>query len=158
VSVDPIICDPKTVQELQKNLLVFYTGIARKAGSILKHKQQALNAVEIQNIVLRMTVLARHLSVELQDNNLQAFGEILHENWLLKRSICSSVSSPQIDRWYHLARKHGAIGGKLLGAGTGGFLLFYAPQKKHSAIRMALGLRLIDINFEPQGSKIIFVH
>jgi len=158
VSVFPIICKPETTLELQKNLLVFYTGITRKASDILRHKQRAIANADTFAVLKGMTWLAQRTVDELQQNDLRAFGELLHENWKLKKLICSSVSSPQIDRWYHTARKHGAIGGKLLGAGTGGFLLFYAPQKKHSAIRTALGLRQIPISFEPQGSKIIFVH
>ena len=158
VAIRPIVCKPETIAELQRNLLVVYTGITRKASDILRHKQQAINHAEVFNTLKGMTWLAQRLVDELQQNNLRAFGEILHENWLLKKRICRSVSSPQIDKWYNTARKHGAIGGKLLGAGTGGFLLFYAPQKKHSAIRTALGLRQIPISFEPQGSKIIFVH
>lgn len=158
VTVEPIICQPETIRELQANLLVFYTGITRKAGNILKRKQREISTDAVRNIVLQMTVIARHLRSELQQNNLQAFGPLLHQNWMLKKRICSHVSSPQIDRWYDTARHHGAIGGKLLGAGTGGFLLFYAPQWHHKAIKRALALRSIPISFESQGSKIIFVH
>jgi D-glycero-alpha-D-manno-heptose-7-phosphate kinase len=99
------------------------------------------------------------LKTELQKNNLDAFGEIIHENWELKRSLTSGVSSNAIDGWYSRARKAGAVGGKLLGAGSGGFLMFYAPSGRHEAIARELKeLRKVDFGFEPQGSKIIFVH
>jgi D-glycero-alpha-D-manno-heptose-7-phosphate kinase len=160
VSLEPIICKPETLRELQKNILVFYTGITRSSSTILKHKQETIAAEKsTQRVLQKMVKLAHQLRAELQNNNLQAFGEIIHENWLLKKSITNQISNRQIDDWYAKARRHGAIGGKLLGAGTGGFLMFYSPQEHHEAITRALaGLRRIVINFEPQGSKIIFVH
>ena len=99
------------------------------------------------------------LKTELQKNNLDAFGEIIHENWELKRSLTRSVSNSTIDEWYRRARQAGAVGGKLLGAGSGGFLMFYAPRERHEAIARELKkLRRMDFRCEPQGSKIIFVH
>ena len=106
-----------------------------------------------------MVELARQLKAELQNNNLAAFGEITHENWLLKRSLTREVSNDAIDGWYSRGGKAGAVGGKLLGAGSGGFLMFYAPEERHEAIRRELKeLRPVKFRFEPQGSKIIFVH
>jgi D-glycero-alpha-D-manno-heptose-7-phosphate kinase len=106
-----------------------------------------------------MVKLARQLRDELQKNNLRAFGEIIHEGWLLKKSLTQGISTAMIDRWYDKARRAGASGGKLLGAGAGGFLMFYAPLERHEAIARALGkLRRVDFHFEPQGSRIIFVH
>src|SRR5205085_3186913 len=106
-----------------------------------------------------MVQLARDLKTELQKNQVDAFGEILHEGWELKRSITGEISSGAIDAWYAAARAAGAVGGKLLGAGSGGFLMFYAPRDNHKAIAEALkNLRRIPTQFEPQGSRIIFVH
>jgi D-glycero-alpha-D-manno-heptose-7-phosphate kinase len=86
-------------------------------------------------------------------------GRILHENWLLKQSITDGISSGQINTWYERALGAGALGGKLLGAGGGGFLLFYAPPEKHDAIASALSdLRRIPFSMEPRGSRIIFVN
>jgi D-glycero-alpha-D-manno-heptose-7-phosphate kinase len=86
-------------------------------------------------------------------------GRILHENWLLKQSITDGISSGQINTWYERALGAGALGGKLLGAGGGGFLLFYAPPEKHDAITSALSdLRCIPFSMEPRGSRIIFVN
>jgi D-glycero-alpha-D-manno-heptose-7-phosphate kinase len=160
VSVEPIICQRETLRELEENTLVFYTGITRSASALLKTQQQAVAAEKGKQKALRAMVgLARQLKAELQKNNLQAFGEIIHENWELKRGLTGAVSSSAIDDWYDRARKAGAMGGKLLGAGNGGFLMFYAPKERHEAITRALKqLRRMDFSFEPQGSKIIFVH
>ncbi len=160
VSVEPIICRRETLRQLQANTLVFYTGITRSASALLKTQQQALAAEKAkQKMLRRMVGLARQLKAELQQNNLAAFGEILHENWELKRQLAPAISTSLIDTWYGRARHAGAAGGKLLGAGSGGFLMFYAPQERHDAIARELQeLRRIAFGFEPQGSKIIFVH
>jgi D-glycero-alpha-D-manno-heptose-7-phosphate kinase len=160
VSVEPIICQRETIQELQDNTLVFYTGITRSASALLKTQQQVVGSEKAkQRVLARMVEFARNLRAELQKNNVGAFGEIIHENWLLKRSLTPNVSTSAIDTWYERARKAGAAGGKLLGAGSGGFLMFYAPAERHEAIRRALkDLRPMQFRFEPQGSKIIFVH
>jgi D-glycero-alpha-D-manno-heptose-7-phosphate kinase len=160
VSVEPIICQRETMRQLEKNLIVFYTGITRSASAILKTQSEAVASQKTkQRTMLKMVGLAHQLKSELQKNNLEAFGEIIHENWLLKRSLTSGVSSDAIDGWYTRARKAGAVGGKLLGAGAGGFLMFYAPEDKHQTITRELKeLRPVKFKFEPQGSKIIFVH
>jgi D-glycero-alpha-D-manno-heptose-7-phosphate kinase len=160
VSVEPVICQRETLRQLENNLVVFYTGITRSASAILKTQQNAMAGQRAkQKTMVKMVGLARQLKVELQNNNLAAFGEIIHENWLLKRSLTSEVSNDTIDGWYARARKAGAVGGKLLGAGAGGFLMFYAPQESHEAVRRELKeLRPVKFGFEPQGSKIIFVH
>lgn len=160
VFVEPILCKRETLQRLQENLLVFYTGIVRSASAILKNQQATVIAEKSkQKMLCRMVELARDLKAELQKNNLDAFGEIIHANWELKRSITKEISTSQIDQWYETARRHGAIGGKLLGAGSGGFMMFYAPHERHEEITRRLKeLRRIDLRFEPQGSRIIFVH
>jgi D-glycero-alpha-D-manno-heptose-7-phosphate kinase len=160
VSVEPVICQRETLRRLESNLIVFYTGITRSASALLKTQQQSLAGQKAkQKTMQKMVGLAWQLKAELQKNNLSAFGEIIHENWLLKRSLTSAVSNDAIDGWYSRARRTGAVGGKLLGAGSGGFLMFYAPEEKHGAIGRELKeLRPIKFGFEPQGSKIIFVH
>jgi D-glycero-alpha-D-manno-heptose-7-phosphate kinase len=160
VSVDPIVCHRNTLRRLQENTLVFYTGITRKASGILKDQQQAMAGERSkQNAMKRMVRLAHELRAELQRNHLEAFGELLHANWLLKRGLSRDITNTRIDAWYEAARRAGAVGGKLLGAGSGGFLMFYAPREHHEAVARALpDLRQVDMSFEPQGSKIIFVH
>jgi len=104
-----------------------------------------------------MVKLTYALRDELHKNNASAFGEILHENWLLKKSLTDGISTNEIDEWYSVARSAGAVGGKILGAGAGGFLMFFAPLETHSAIKNALHtLRHVPIGFETSGSRIIF--
>ena len=160
VFVQPVLCRRETLAALQENILVFYTGISRSASAVLKSQQEAVaSSAAKQQVLQQMTQLARDLRAELQKNNLEAFGQIIHEGWERKRSITGGISSPEIDRWYSLARAAGALGGKLLGAGSGGFMMFYAPRERHEAIVAALqNLRRISLRFETTGSRIIFVH
>jgi D-glycero-alpha-D-manno-heptose-7-phosphate kinase len=160
VTVEPVICPRETLRRLEGELVVFYTGITRSASELLAHQTRVIGSGGNKEDVMKaMVKLAFDLRVEFQRNNISTFGEILHENWLLKKSISESISSPQIDGWYDRARAAGASGGKLLGAGSGGFMVFHAPADRHDAIRQALpDLREVKFRFEPQGSRIIFVH
>ncbi len=160
VSIEPLLCKRETLRTIQDHILVFYTGITRSASDVLKHQQSAVASEKKKQAVMRkMVALAEQMKSELQRNRAGAFGEIIHEGWLLKKSLTSGISTDAIDGWYAKARKAGAVGGKLLGAGAGGFLMFYAPPEKHEAITQSLGkLRRMDFKFEPQGSRILFVH
>lgn len=161
VSVDPIICREETYRRLKKNILVLYTGVTRSASKIL-HEQNTntkLNSGGRFEVIEKMVRFAYDLRAELQKNNLDAFGEILNENWMLKQKLASNISNNLINQWYEIGLKHGALGGKLLGAGGGGFLMFYAPHEKHQQIIYALpALRPIHFEFDYGGSKIIFIH
>jgi len=158
VVVTPLICDPQTLKVLEENTLLFYTGITRSASALLKQQSDDIaNNEDKHRTLIRMVQLVYDMRDELQNNNVSAFGDILHENWMLKKSITSGVSTSLIDDWYDAARNAGASGGKILGAGAGGFLMLYAPQERHEAIKAALpDLRLIPIGFEPLGSRIVF--
>lgn len=158
VYVDPIICEADTKVELQRRLLLLYTGVTRPAARVLE-EQQANTENASQRASMRFVVgLAEHLRDALCRDDLDSFGEIMHEGWLLKKQLASGISNERIDELYWRARQHGAIGGKILGAGGGGFLLLYAPVERHAALRAALcDLRVVPFKFEPQGSKIIYV-
>lgn len=159
VVVEPIICRRETIQQVQAHILVFYTGITRSASAILKHQNSALKMKKkASRVTEKMAQLALALRRELQQNRPAALGEIIHEGWLLKKSLTRGITNDRVDRWYDQARRAGAYGGKLLGAGAGGFLMFYAPPEKHQAIARTVNLRQVDFHFEPQGSRIIFVH
>lgn len=160
VSVDPIIMLKETRKQLEKNILILYTGITRSASGILKDQNENTKSINKKfEIMQKMVKLAHKMKDELQKNNLDAFGEILHENWILKKEMASGISTPEIDQWYETGIKNGALGGKILGAGGGGFLLFYAPQEKHQQIIDSLPkLKPMNFEFEYQGSKIIFIH
>jgi D-glycero-alpha-D-manno-heptose-7-phosphate kinase len=159
VYVDPIICPNDTKKKLQSRLLLLYTGITRSANEILQEQQKNSEQNQTTQESLRyLTRLAAQMREVLHQGNLDCFGEVLHQGWLEKQKLASAISNPKINQWYETARAHGAIGGKLLGAGGGGFLLLYAPVERHAEIMAALPeLRHIPFRFEPQGSKIIFV-
>jgi len=159
VYVDPIICKPKTRRQLNRRLLMMYTGMTRSAPDILATQSENLeDSPEKRGNLRKMVGLAADLRQALQDNDLDSFGEVLNEGWFLKRSLATEISNPSLDDWYSRARQAGAMGGKVLGAGGGGFLLLYAPEEEHEAIKQALPeLRPVDFTFEAQGSKIIYV-
>lgn len=160
VNVEPLILKRTTRDILRKSLLLFYTGMTRSASGILKEQVKNISvSVEKRMMLEKMVGYAHTLKADLQENNLDTFGEILHHNWILKKGLAENVSNPKIDKWYETALNNGAIGGKLLGAGGGGFLLFFAPKSKHRKIISELKeLRPIPFDFDTEGSKIIFVH
>ncbi|MCH8133687.1 MAG: GHMP kinase [Myxococcales bacterium] len=158
VSVDPIICDSETLQRLQDHILVFYTGRSREASELLAEQtKKTASETRVQQTLIKMVALAADLKRELERNNLDAFGEILHENWALKKTLVDGISDGEIDDWYETGRRSGALGGKLSGAGRGGFMMFFAPPERHAAIVHALpGLREVRFRFDTNGSQIIF--
>ena len=158
VSVTPIIM-PKTQRDLmQRRIIAFYTGRTRSASDLLRKQSDAIVAhSSVRTTLTSMVDLAYTLRTELNRGALDSFGEILHENWMLKKSLMRGISDDAIETWYRKARQEGAVGGKILGAGAGGFLLFYAPEDRHEAIRQSLSdLRPMQFGFEPNGSRIIF--
>jgi D-glycero-alpha-D-manno-heptose-7-phosphate kinase len=159
VFTDPVICSPTTKQTVQDSLIMFYTGLTRQSENILAEQARETRANTNKQATLhRMVGLAAQLYEALSQDNVNAFGEILHTGWIEKRKLTSNISNPHIDTWYERARAAGAIGGKLLGAGGGGFLLLYAPPERHGDICRALSeLRSIPFHFSPQGSKVIYV-
>ncbi len=159
VGVDSVISSEKTKQKLQERLLLLYTGITRSSDVILaKQKANICRDAGKRNMMGRIVTLAEEMRECLHRNQLNDFGELLDENWEIKRTMAEGISSPQIDEWYAIAKRKGALGGKLLGAGGGGFLLLYAPKSHHRQIVEALPkLQRVNVGFEPQGSKIIFV-
>ena len=160
VSVDPIFCLRETRETIQRNMLFLYTGVTRSASKILAKQKTNMEKDKKKNTTMKkMVQLAYDLYEDLKRDKISSFGDILHTNWIYKKEMAEGISNPQIDEWYETARKKGALGGKLLGAGGGGFFLFYAPYEKHEAIKKALpSLRPIDFHFENKGSQIIFIH
>lgn len=157
INVSPIIIKPSSLHRLENNLLLMYTGLTRSTSTILKeqNKNNKTNQKSVSSLK-EMVNLARELRTALSRHNLKKFGEILDANWELKKKLSSRISNPKIDRWYQTAKKNGAIGGKLLGAGGGGFLLFYAPVNKHNKIIKSLPkLQPIEFEFDSTGSSII---
>lgn len=156
----PVICSSATLRAIQSNLLMLYTGVTRSASSLLQEQAADLRTDKSKRETLkRMVALCYSLRDEIQRDHIDAFGEMLHESWLLKKSLTANISTSWIDESYDIVRKNGAIGGKILGAGAGGFLLLYAPQDKHASICHALpSMRPVPFSFERLGSRIIFYH
>ena len=157
VIVDPVIMNTSSLRQLESNLMMFYTGQLHSASDILKEQKKNIAAGDKEANQLKMCNLARELREELQNNNIDAMGEILHQNWLLKKTLASGISNPAIDEAYEKAMAAGATGGKLLGAGGGGFLLFYVPQDKQAVVKEAIGLPQMPMAFDRQGSTVIYV-
>ena len=159
VEVEPLAVSRDTLKTLEGNLLLFYTGMTHSAGEILKEQSRNVASEEqkYQNLV-RMTQLAYEMRESVVTGDLDEFGRILNENWLLKRELASSISNDRISRYYDLAMASGALGGKLLGAGGGGFLLFYCPKERQKRLRSALSdLWELPFAMETSGTKIIYV-
>jgi len=140
---------------LNENFMLFYTGISRKADTILHEQQNNINGrLTILRQIKQMAYTARD---ELERTHIDALGELLHESWLLKKQLAGPISNGVIDEMYNAARKAGAIGGKITGAGGGGFLLLYCPHEKQDAVRSALNsLQELPFQLERDGSKVIF--
>jgi D-glycero-alpha-D-manno-heptose-7-phosphate kinase len=156
VFVTHAICSPKTKEILQNNLLIFYTGSRRQANTILK-EQNKTSQKRIASLSKMKNLCIDFLEVLSQGKQLGRFGEILHENWVLKQSLVESITNSQINEYYDLAMKAGALGGKLLGAGQSGFLLFYVEPQNQSQVRDSLNfLTEMPIRFEPESSKVIY--
>ncbi len=159
VEVEPLAVSRQKLSELEGNLLLFYTGLTHSAGEILQEQNKNVAGADkkFQNLV-KMTELAYELREAVVAGKLDDFGRILNENWLLKRELASQISNDKIGKYYDLAMANGALGGKLLGAGGGGFLLFYCPKEKQKRLRSALSdLWELPFAMESSGTKIIYV-
>lgn len=155
--VDPIILGRERLDELQSKLLLCFTGFSRSAPEIANHQiRETPSRVTELNAMSQLTFEA--LAVLTNPLlSLDDFGRLLNEQWKIKRSLTSHVSTPEVDSIYETAMKNGALGGKLLGAGGGGFMLFYADQTRHKEIQDALPDKIfVPFRFEDTGSKIVY--
>ena len=159
VDVEPIIMDPVAFDKLKSNLLMFYIGSTRKASDVLsEQKQNILSDKTKFDALSKMSELTMDMQKCLVNSNLEQFGQLLHYNWQLKKSLSKKISGSDIDDIYELGLKNGATGGKILGAGGGGFILFYCEKLFHNKLKNSLiKLRELSFNFERTGSKIIYV-
>jgi D-glycero-alpha-D-manno-heptose-7-phosphate kinase len=157
VCVDPVICSAAIKRELNRRLVVFYTGRTRPAREVLT--RQRANAGQHVAALRRLCEIACQLrDILTLGKDLNAFGELLHKNWEIKRSLESSISNPRIDECYERGLRAGALGGKLLGAGGGGFLLFFCEPHLQDQLRRELAeLTEMPFQLEPEGSKVIHV-
>lgn len=155
IRVEPVIIPAAKIDDLEQRLMLFYTGTSRLASEVAG---QVIASLEKKGDVLRtMRSLVDRACTVLAHGELDDFGRLLHENWMLKRSISEVVSNETIDSIYDRALKNGALGGKLLGAGATGFLLFYVPPEKQKAVKDALhGLIHVPFKLENEGCSIIY--
>lgn len=159
VDVDPVILSDDAMLRLENNLLMFYTGDLRSASKILA--QQGKNVAtdrEKEQAQLKICGYTDELHKELSNDNIDAMGRLLDANWEQKRKLANGITTPLIDDAYEKAMQAGATGGKLLGAGGGGFLLFYVPEHRHNSVKNALShLRYMEFGFSRSGSSIIYI-
>jgi D-glycero-alpha-D-manno-heptose-7-phosphate kinase len=157
VDVEPVPCRSETLDELQQRTLLLYTGQTRDADEILRRQSDA--TADRFSILRQMRDLADEMRRVLAGpGDLDAFAGLLHVGWELKRSLGCGISFQKVDEWYEAARRNGAQGGKLLGAGGGGFLLLMAPSWRHRAIREALGRpRELPFRIARHGSRNVFI-
>jgi D-glycero-alpha-D-manno-heptose-7-phosphate kinase len=142
-------------RRLNESLLLFYTGTQRSADTILQ--EQKANIVDRRMVLREIKRLAYDARKEVMAGNVDAIGELLHEGWVLKKQLASQITNAEIDRMYEDALHAGAIGGKITGAGGGGFLLLYCPVEKQDGVRAALHTyQELPFGLEPDGSKVIF--
>jgi D-glycero-alpha-D-manno-heptose-7-phosphate kinase len=159
VTTEPVIWSTEAKDEVEQNLLLMYTGDVHEAGSILQEQKEKTRQPGKMASLIKMRDIALDLKDRL-NNNAEAdiFGDILHRGWQLKKELASGISNEKIDEYYRRAQDAGALGGKLLGAGGGGFLLLYCPKEKQSQVKKTLSdLQSLEFSFEPEGSKIIYV-
>ena len=159
VFVNPIIINDGNKKKMEQSLLLIFTGEARSASNILREQRKNIYKNDKFRNLQRMKDLANATKECLMNEfSVNKLGEILHQGWLYKKELATSISNDVIDAYYEKALKAGAIGGKLLGAGGGGFLLLICPAEKRSDVIQALGnLQEMEVSFEPEGSKIIYI-
>ena len=158
VTAKPLKINMETLYQLEDNLLLFFTGYSRSAGSILK--DQKIRSQQNDNEMLKNLHYVKDLGYKsreaLESGDTILFGELMHEHWEHKKKRSGGISNPMIDKWYQLAMESGAIGGKLVGAGGGGFLMFMA--KDRDKLRQAMvnsGMEEVRFRFDFEGSKVV---
>ena len=143
--------------ELEDNLLLFFTGVVRRGSDILRDQDERAHSADMLRNLHYVKELGYRSRAALESGDLMRLGELLHEQWEHKRRRSSGMSNSQIDEWYELARRSGAIGGKLVGAGGGGFLLFYSEDHRRLRTAMAkAGLEEVRFRFDFEGTKVLF--
>jgi len=158
VTATPLNVSMDTLFDLEDNLMLFFTGFSRSAGSILKDQQ--VKTTQNDSEMLKNLHYVKELGYRSQEalvsGKAEVFGELMHEHWLHKKKRSGGMSNPQIDQWYELALKNGAIGGKLVGAGGGGFLLFYASDRNKLRTTMTnAGMSEVRFRFDFEGTKVV---
>lgn len=155
VNVESQPLPASALKQLFDSILMFWTGISRDAGKVLESQNQ--NTGSNIEVLRHMKAQARQLrDMTMTGLDVDAFGAVLAEGWEFKRTLSNSISNDQIDNWYRAGMEAGAYGGKLCGAGGGGFLMFVAPRERHAGIRRELShLRELRVQYEPLGARVV---
>lgn len=158
VNVEKIIMNPEKKKELQDNLMMIYIGGKHSAKDILKEQQAIKNGSKKFSSQREMVKQAYQMKSLLENNNIDDVGRILHEGWMLKKTLTDRISNDHIDEIYNRGIKAGALGGKLLGAGGAGFILFYCPAERKEYFRKSMqDFAELKFSFDYNGSKIIYI-
>jgi D-glycero-alpha-D-manno-heptose-7-phosphate kinase len=143
---------PETLREINDHLMLFFTGVTRKAESILEEQKE--NIYNKLDKLCQLKEMASFVRGKLEAGRVDVIGETLHQSWMLKKQLANGISNHTIDGYYQIARQAGASGGKLTGAGGGGFLLLFCKKEKQNDVRRALhDLREVSFKLEPDGTK-----
>jgi len=158
VDVAPLKISNSTLYNLEDRLMMFFTGYSRNASAVLEDQKvrSELGDSAMLESLHYTKQLGQCIKLALEQGNTRRFGELMHEHWMHKKSRSPNMANEGINRWYEIGRENGAVGGKLVGAGGGGFLLFYADDR--DALRRAMekeGLREFRFKFDPEGSKLL---
>jgi D-glycero-alpha-D-manno-heptose-7-phosphate kinase len=158
--VEPVGLEPGVLRELQSNLMLFFAGAAHHSWTILQEQEASTRSGDggALEALHEVKALGVRMRTSLERGELHLFGELLHEAWQAKRRISSKISTPRIDKLYSVAIHHGALGGKITGAGGGGFLLFYCEPLHQAAVRDAMraeGVHEMTFGFDMQGAQVI---
>lgn len=159
VTVTPLNISPDALEELERHIMLFYTGIRRNTADVLSEQNKASEKDDRKVIecLHKIKEIGEETKVALESGNVHRFGELLDVHWHTKKNLSHKVSRPEIDRWYALARQNGALGGKIMGAGGGGFFMFYVEGNKNR-LRQAMreeNLKEMRFKFDLEGSKVL---
>jgi D-glycero-alpha-D-manno-heptose-7-phosphate kinase len=160
VKVQPLDLDEIIVDRLENDAMLFYTGVKRSAGEVLSSQKNGLSngLAGVAESLDEIKAIGYQVSEALRQGDLTRFGALLDQHWYAKKRMSNLISSGDLDRWYSVARSRGALGGKLMGAGGGGFFMFYCPNDYKSGLRSAMaaeGLREMRFAIDEDGSKVI---
>jgi D-glycero-alpha-D-manno-heptose-7-phosphate kinase len=160
VEVSALSIPPAAVEEFRDRVLLFYTGVTRSSGSILEAQKRDTERDDESVIesLHRTKELGHQVKRALEAGDVERFGFLLHEHWQNKKRRGGGITDPLLDRWYDLARENGAVGGKLMGAGGGGFFMLFCPRESKQRVRMEMrgaGLRELAYDFDFEGAKVM---
>ena len=160
VRVSPLDLPDELVQELEGNTMIFYTGIQRSASEVLRDQSEATDRQDerVTRALHMIKDIGREIKVALTSGDLDRYGRLMDQHWLVKKALSDKVTADNLDRWYDIARCNGALGGKLMGAGGGGFFMFYCPNGTRAQLRQAMageGLKEIRLGIDFEGTKVL---